>query len=62
MMKHIVNHIKHGSAWVVHEGSHYAHLAYFGSVFVEGHGFYSSMGGVLLLLGIAAMFMPNIGD
>lgn len=55
-MKHILNHIKHGADWTIHEGSHYAHLAYFGGVFFEGHGFYSMMGGLLLILGVAALF------
>lgn len=49
--------IKKLTHWLIEHGHGYAHLAYFGGVFVEGHGFYSTMGGVLLLMGIAAIFV-----
>lgn len=47
--------IRHGSHKWLHHGHNYAHLAYVGGVFVEGHGFYASMGGVLFILGVVAI-------
>jgi len=41
----------------VHVGHNVAHLLYFGAVFVEGHGLYATMGGVLLIVGAVAMFV-----
>lgn len=38
-----------------------AHLLYFGAVFVEGHGLYALMGGVLLALGLAAVLFQEGG-
>ena len=50
---HLIAHSeKGGHIFEVTHGS--AHLAYFGAVFVEGHGMYATMGGVLLALGIVA--------
>lgn len=37
------------------------HLVYFAFVFIEGHGMYATMGGVLLVSGIAAMVMGEEG-
>lgn len=34
----------------------YCHLVYFGAVFIEGHGVYSCVGGILLAFGILGMF------
>lgn len=53
----MVKKIKSGLHKAIHYGHGYAHLAYFGGVFIEGHGFYSTMGGVLLFMGIAALFV-----
>lgn len=39
----------------------FTHLIYFGSVFVEGHGVYAWAGGVLLILGVMAMFIKEGG-
>lgn len=50
---------RHHAHKYLHEGHHYAHLAYFGGVFIEGHGFYSSMGGVLFVLVLVSSF---VGD
>lgn len=33
----------------------YCHLLYFGAVFMEGHGFYSYCGGLLLAFGLLGM-------
>lgn len=40
----------------LHDGHAWAHLAYFGAVFVEGHGIYASMGGILLVIGLLMIF------
>lgn len=34
-----------------------AHMVYFLGVFIEGHGMYSSVAGLLFIFGIAAVFM-----
>lgn len=47
---------------LLHEGTKTAHLIYFGSVFFEGHGVYSSMGGILFLLGAAAVIFHEETD
>ncbi len=48
---------------IVHEGQPIAHLGYFAAVFFEGHGYYAGMGGVLFVLGTAALiFKDNTGD
>ena len=52
-----VERYRHNAHTWLHEGHSFAHLAYFAGVFWEGHGFYSSMGGVLLLMGVVAMFL-----
>lgn len=46
----------------LHEGHNWAHLAYFGAVFVEGHGVYSTMGGVLLLIGVCTAIATGEGE
>jgi len=51
----------HAHKWL-HEGHSYAHLAYFGGVFYEGHGFYSGMGGILLIMGIAMVVLGDGGE
>lgn len=38
----------------LHEGHNFAHLMYFGAVFIEGHGFYAAMGLVLLVIGVVS--------
>lgn len=40
----------------LHEGHRYAHLAYCAFVFVEGHGMYATMGGVLFVIGALLTF------
>ena len=45
----------------LHDGQSYAHLLYFAAVFVEGHGIYASMGGLLLVMGALALFFRE-GD
>lgn len=45
----------------LHDGREYAHLLYFAAVFIEGHGVYATMGGMLLALGAAALFFKD-GD
>ena len=47
---------------VVGVSREYAHLVYFGAVFFEGHGVYSAMGGVLLLLGTLAVLVGEHVD
>lgn len=37
--------------------AHISHVTYFGSVWWEAHGLYASMGGVLLILGVANYFL-----
>ncbi len=51
---------EHQPHWL-HPGHEYAHLAYFAAVFIEGHGVYASMGGLLLLIGVALIFFKE-GD
>jgi hypothetical protein len=42
--------VRHQAHHYLHEGHNYAHLAYFGGVFIEGHGFYSGVAGVLFVI------------
>ena len=54
-MKHFLSKLKHDPKWL-HKGHSYAHLVYFGAVFVEGHGLYGSMGEILLIFGVLSIF------
>lgn len=51
----------HEVRWL-HDGHRYAHLAYFGAVFVEGHGIYATMGGVLLVTGLLMIIITGAID
>lgn len=53
--------LRHHQPHWLHDGHECAHLAYFAAVFIEGHGVYASMGGVLLILGVFMMFFRG-GD
>lgn len=37
----------------------FTHLAYFGAVWVEGHGMYAMTGGALLIFGVFALVMGD---
>lgn len=50
---------RHHAHKYLHEGHHYAHLAYFGTLYVEGHSLYSNIGGVLFVLLLISSF---VGD
>jgi len=43
----------------LHDGHRYAHLGYFAAVFVEGHGVYATLGGVLLVIGVLMLFFTG---
>lgn len=40
---------------VVRVSREYCHMFYFGGVFIEGHGFYSHVAGVLLIFSVVGM-------
>lgn len=44
---------------IIHEGQPIAHLGYFAAVFFEGHGVYSSMGGLLFVMGSLAILFKD---
>ena len=52
---------KHHATHFVHEGHTYAHLAYFAGVFCEGHGFYSTMAGIMFIIGCVERFSRGEG-
>jgi hypothetical protein len=44
-------------AHIIHKGEYGFHLAYFGGVFAEGHGFYRYAAAVVLVLMVASIFV-----
>lgn len=40
----------------LHEGHRFAHCAYFGTLFIEGHSTYAMIGGVLFVFSIMDIF------
>lgn len=43
-----------------HSAHGLTHLAYFGAVWLEGHGIYAATGGALLIMGMFGMMMGDI--
>ena len=54
-MKKLQKYVAHMDGKMAHVGREYAHLAYFGAVFIDGSGVYAILGAVLFCFGILAL-------
>lgn len=58
-LKHIVENTVHSKPFLF--VAHYAHIGYFAFVFVEGHGIYAQLGGIMAVVTFMAVIVGG-GD
>ncbi len=57
-----ISHAAHKHVAGFDKTHHAVHLGYFAAVFVEGHGVYASFGGLLLVMGVIAIFVEHVTE